>query len=113
MKGLARKEKSTFPALKLRAREPTLKPMASDGRVLWVKPFDPGHHQADTAGRRGECGWHGQTQQRGTCPNPPFASVKLQYADYAPVQSACERALVEISERYGFPIPRSAIPPRG
>ena len=79
--------------------------MASDGHVIWVKPFDPANHGSDTAGRRGECGWHGQTEQRGTCADKPFASVKLQYADYAPVQSACARALREISQRYGFPIP--------
>jgi hypothetical protein len=79
--------------------------MATDAHVIWVKPFDPQHHQPETAGRRGQCSWHGQTERRGTCPDRPFASVKLSYADYEPVQSACPRALREISDRYGFPIP--------
>jgi hypothetical protein len=30
-----------------------------------------------------------------------FASVKLQYVDHAPVQSACTDALREISAQYG------------
>ncbi|WP_263008717.1 hypothetical protein [Nonomuraea phyllanthi] len=32
--------------------------------------------------------------------------MKLRYADYEPLQSACIEALKEISQRYGFPIPQ-------
>ncbi|GAT69086.1 hypothetical protein PS9374_04753 [Planomonospora sphaerica] len=57
-------------------------------------------------GHKGLCGWHGTGPQRGACGNKPYASVKLQYKDYAPVQSACAEALREISSLYGFPIPQ-------
>lgn len=77
-----------------------------DNVVIWVKPWKAEHHTAGTEGNKGLCGWHGKGSRRGPCGNPPFASVKLQYADHAPVQSACTEALREISQQYGFPIPQ-------
>ncbi|MGW3352098.1 hypothetical protein ACWDA3_53140 [Nonomuraea rubra] len=74
--------------------------------VIWVKPYERENHSLDTEGYKGLCGWHGMTERRGPCPNKPYASVKLRYADYQPVQSACVEALKEISQRYGFPIPQ-------
>lgn len=74
--------------------------------VIWVKPYKRENHQPETEGYKGRCGWHGMTTGRGPCPDEPYASVKLQYKDYAPVQSACVEALKEISQRYGFPIPQ-------
>ncbi|NJP98753.1 hypothetical protein HCN51_56635 [Nonomuraea sp. FMUSA5-5] len=71
-----------------------------------MKPYERENHNPDTEGYKGLCGWHGMTEGRGPCPNEPYASVKLRYADYQPVQSACVEALKEISQRYGFPIPQ-------
>lgn len=74
--------------------------------VIWVKPYEAANHTPGTEGRKGFCCWHGTASGRGSCPNKPYASVKLDYADYEPVQSACVEALKEISQRYGFPIPQ-------
>jgi len=60
--------------------------------VIWVKPWNPEHHEPGREGHKGLCGWHGTGPQRGACGNTPYASVKLQYKDYAPVQSACAEA---------------------
>ncbi|SDJ95085.1 hypothetical protein [Nonomuraea jiangxiensis] len=48
-------------------------------KVIWVKPFDPENHNAETEGRAGLCGWHG-TNQGTPCEKPPFAGVKFDYA---------------------------------
>jgi hypothetical protein len=80
--------------------------MAMAHVVIWVKPYERENHNPDTEGYKDLCGWHGMTEGRGPCPNEPYASVKLRYADYQPVQSACVEALKEISQRYGFPIPQ-------
>jgi hypothetical protein len=78
----------------------------SDKKIVWVKPFDPANHKPETEGRAGRCGWHG-TNEGAPCGETPFASVKFDYADFQPIYSACERAVREISRRYGFPIPPS------
>ncbi|MEU1723906.1 hypothetical protein [Nonomuraea sp. NPDC005692] len=73
--------------------------------VMWVKPTNARittQTQRDTRASAAGTG----TSGRGPCPHKPYASVKLNYADYQPVQSACVKALEEISQRYGFPIPQ-------
>ncbi|GAA1641347.1 hypothetical protein GCM10009733_042980 [Nonomuraea maheshkhaliensis] len=78
----------------------------SVNKIIWVKPFNPENHNVETEGRAGRCGWHG-TNEGTPCGEPPYASVKFNYADFQPVYSACARALRKISEDNGFPIPPS------